>query len=126
MSADAATMEGKSEAGSRKVRLLCIDDLDGRTRAAQLVSRTIDAITNDLGGENHLSTGEQLLVRQAAMTAAMSEDLAARWLTGEQVDPAMFCTLGNAERRLLETLGLKRRPRDLSNTIDQFLNRKAS
>lgn len=126
MSADAATMEGKSEAGSRKVRLLCIDDLDGRTRAAQLVSKTIDAITNDLGGEDHLSTGEQLLVRKVAMTAAMSEDLAARWLTGEQVDPAMFCTLGNAERRLLETLGLKRRPRDLSNTIDQFLNRKAS
>lgn len=114
MSADAAEMAGRSEAGGRKVRLLCIDDLDGRTRAAQLVTRTIDAITSDLGGEANLSTGEQLLVRKVAMTAAMSDDLAARFLTGQEVDPAVYCTLSNAERRLLETLGLKRRAADVT------------
>ena len=126
MPADAAEIEAKPDAGKGKVRLLCIDDLDGRTRAAQLVSRTIADITADLGGADQLTTAEILLVRNAAMTAAMSEHLAALWLTGETVDPTAFCTLGNAQRRLLETLGLRRRARDLTPSIADFVNRKAS
>ncbi|QDM32652.1 hypothetical protein FNL55_15810 [Tardiphaga sp. vice352] len=124
MPADAAEIEAKPDGGKGKVRLLCIDDLDGRTRAAQLVSRTIDALTSDLGGAEHLSTGEQLLIRKIAITAAMSEDLAARWLMGQAIDPALFATLGNAEGRLLKTVGLKRVARDLTPSIDHYVNRK--
>lgn len=126
MLADTVGLEAKSGGDRGKVRLLCLADLDGRTRAAQLVSKMIDAITADLGGNDNLTAGEQLLVRNIALTAAMSEDLAARWLTGELIDPATFCTLGNAERRLLETLGLKRRARDVTPSLHDYVTTRRS
>jgi len=104
-----------------KVKLLSLADLDQRTRSAQLVSKTIESIFADLGGENALSVAERLIVRRAAIAGAMSEDLAARWLTGEPVDPAIFGTLVNVERRQLETVGIKRRARDVTPTLSQYL-----
>lgn len=125
MQADASTIDGRREVDRGKTRLLCLADLDGRTRAAQAVKASIDALSNDLGGNDSLSEAERLLVRKVALTAAMSEDLAARWLTGDPVDPTVFCTLSNAERRLLETLGLKRRIRDVTPSIHDYLKRSA-
>jgi len=43
----------------------------------------------------------------------MIEDLGARWLAGEPVDPATFSALSNTERRLYAAAGLRRRPRDV-------------
>ena len=43
----------------------------------------------------------------------MIEDLGARWLAGEPVDPATFSALSNTERRLYAAVGLRRRPRDV-------------
>lgn len=109
-----------------KVRLLSLNDLDGRTRSAQLVSKTIDALVADLGGGDALSAAEHLIVRRAAIAGAMSEDLAARWLTGDPVDPAIFATLANVERRQLETVGIKRRSRDVTPSLQSYLeSRKA-
>jgi hypothetical protein len=45
------------------------------------------------------------------MIGTMAEDIEARWLLGEPVDPNALCTLANAQRRLLESLGLSRRRR---------------
>jgi hypothetical protein len=109
-----------------KVRLLSLSDLDGRTRSAQLVSKTIDNLVADLGGEDNLSTAEHLIVRRAAIAGAMSEDLAARWLTGETVDPAIFATLANVERRQLETVGIKRRPRDVTQSLSRYLEERSA
>jgi hypothetical protein len=109
-----------------KVRLLSLSDLDGRTRSAQLVSKTIDSIVADLGGEENLSAAERLIVRRAAIAGAMSEDLAARWLTGDPIDPAVFATLANVERRQLESVGIKRRARDVTPSLQSYLEtRKA-
>lgn len=124
MPADTETIEPRSDADKGKTRLLCLADLDGRTRAAQAVSRVIESLTADLGGDDILSTGERLLVRKVAMAAAMSEDLAARWLSGEPVDPTTFCTLSNAERRLLETVGLKRRIRNVTPNLQSYLDQR--
>jgi hypothetical protein len=120
--ADAAAMQaGSANGAAPKAKLLTLADLDGRTRAAQGVSKTINAIATDLGGAEHLSTGEHQIIRRAALTGAMLEDMAARWLMGEPVDPALYATLSNAERRLLETVGLKRRPRDVTPSLSQYL-----
>lgn len=104
-----------------KVKLLSLGDLDQRTRSAQMVSKTIESLFEDLGGEDSLSVAERLIVRRAAIAGAMSEDLAARWLTGEPVDPAIFGTLVNVERRQLETVGIKRRARDITPSLSQYL-----
>ena len=121
---DAGELPPRREKGAgkeAKVRLLSLSDLDGRTRSAQLVSKTIDSLVADLGGEENLSTAEHLIVRRAAIAGAMSEDLAARWLTGELVDPAIFATLANVERRQLESVGIKRRPRDVTQSLGHYL-----
>lgn len=119
--ADAEAVSPRKSAEAPKTRLLTLNDLDGRTRAAQLVSRTIDEIESDLGGRDVLSTTERMVVRRGAMAGAMAEDLAARWLNGEPVDPASFATLANVERRQFETVGLKRRQRDLTPSIHKYL-----
>ncbi|CUT15796.1 hypothetical protein BF49_6876 [Bradyrhizobium sp.] len=109
-----------------KTKLLTLADLDGRTRAAQAVSKTISALVSDLGGNDHLSTGEHEIVKSAAMTGAMLENMAARWLTGEPIDPGQYATLSNAQRRLLETVGLRRRSRDVTPSLSQYLASKAA
>lgn len=114
-------MQGRCEADTPgKTRLLTLDDLDRRTRAAQMVSQSIDAFEGDLGGD--LSTAEKAIVRRAAIAGAMCESLAAAWLTGDSsVDPASFATLANLERRQLETVGIKRRARDVTPSLNEYL-----
>jgi hypothetical protein len=107
-----------------KTKLLTLADLDGRTRAAQVVKQTISAIVADLGGDEHLSTGEHEIVKSAAVTGAMCESLAARWLLGEPIDPGQYATLSNAQRRLLETVGLKRVSREIVPSLASYLEAK--
>jgi hypothetical protein len=56
----------------------------------------------------------------------MVEDMAARWLAGEPIDPAVFATLTNSERRLYETCGLRRTPRDVTPSLREYLQDKAA
>lgn len=130
MAADADVIEAESEQGApskggSKVRLLSLGDLDGRTSAARLVRDLIGSIESDLGGRDHLATAERQIVKRAALTGAMLEDLAVRWLSGEPVDPGLYATLANSERRLLETVGLRRRARD-AGTLTEYINKRGA
>src|SRR5215813_6069539 len=93
-----------------KVRLTSLADLDRRTNAYKKTAELIDAVEADCGGPDMLSTAERSIIRHAALTGAMIEDLGARWLAGEPVDPATFSALTNTERRLYAAVGLRRRP----------------
>jgi hypothetical protein len=104
-----------------KVRLLCLSDLDKRTVAYRRTELLINRIENDLGGTNQLSEAVRQIIRRAAISAAMAEDLATRWLGGETVDPATYATLCNNERRLYEAIGLQRVPREIVPTVDRYL-----
>jgi hypothetical protein len=86
-----------------KAKLATLDQLDGRTIAARRARDTITAIEGDLGGAENLTTAMRQIIESAAVTSAMVADLGSRWLAGEQIDLALFCTLGNAQRRLFET-----------------------
>ena len=65
---------------------------------------TIAAIEADQGGRDQMTTATQKIAETAAVTTALVNDMAAKWLSGEEIDPALFCTLANAQRRLFETL----------------------
>jgi hypothetical protein len=112
--------------GGSKARLLSLADIDRRTRAYQRTAELIASVESDLGGSERLSTGERQIVQRAAVTGALIEDLEARWLSGEGIDPATYCTLSNAQRRLFETVGLKRQPRDVSGDIESWAAQKAA
>jgi hypothetical protein len=44
----------------------------------------------------------------------MAIDAETRWLAGQPIDVALYCTVTNAQSRLLQAVGLKRRPRDVT------------
>lgn len=88
--------------GNGKLRLMTIDDLDGRTLAARRAHQLVGAIEDDLGGD--LTTSQRQLAQHAAILGAMVEDLATRWLQGEKIDQTMYATLINSQRRVLAAL----------------------
>jgi hypothetical protein len=103
-----------------KVRFLTLADLDKRTTAAKRARNLIQKVHGDLGGIEHLAAGEQQVVQRAVLLGVMAEDIESRWLMGEAVDPTVLATIANAQRRLFETVGLKRVSRDITPTLEQI------
>jgi hypothetical protein len=118
--ADATAMDRRNGADG-KVRLITLADLDGRTAAARRARDLVAGIEADLGGGNHLSVAERQLVQRAAVLGAIIESQEAAWLSGQQVDVAEHLAAINAQRRVLATIGLERRARDVTPSLDRYL-----
>jgi hypothetical protein len=80
--------------------------LDRRTTAYKETRRLIDELENELGP---LSIAERQLVQRAAVLGAVLTDAESRWIEGQPIDATAYCTIVNAQRRVLETIGLRRR-----------------
>ena len=107
-------LDAKNITAAGKLRLLTLDHLDGRTAAAKRARDLVDAIEADLGGADRLSEGERQLVQRAALLGALLADVKFRWVGGEPIDTTAYCTVINAQRRVLETIGLHRRALDVT------------
>jgi hypothetical protein len=57
--------------------------------------------------------------------ARVAPGVEANYLKGRRIDPALFCTLLNAQRRVFEAIGLRRRPRDVTPDLQTYLAQKA-
>jgi hypothetical protein len=106
------------------VRLLTLGHLDGRTAAARRARELIEAIQTDLGGGDRLSEGERQLVQRAAVLGAYIESCEVKWLGGEVVDLADYLAAINAQRRVLATIGLERRARDVTPDLKTYIAEK--
>jgi hypothetical protein len=90
---------------------------DGRSMTARRFKDLVEFICVDLGGADRLSEGERQLVRRAAALSAECERQEAMWARGEaEFDISAYSMLTNAVRRVFETIGLKRVPRDVTST----------
>jgi hypothetical protein len=69
----------------------------------------------------NLATGERQIIQRAALLGTLAENLETRWLDGQPIDPGTLCAIGNAQRRLLEAVGLKRVPRDVTPSVASYL-----
>lgn len=78
-------------------------------------------LENDLGGADRLTAAQRAIVRRAAVATAMLEDMEANWLSGRPLDVQTYCTLQNAQRRALTTLGLERKPRDVTPDLNRYI-----
>jgi len=58
------------------------------------------------------TTGE--LAQRAALLSAMLEDYEAQWVASQDIVLADYALLVNAQRRVLRTIGLERRPLDVT------------
>jgi hypothetical protein len=114
---------GDAARKGRKTRLLTLADIDGRTSAYKETRRLIDEmIESDLGGSAALSTGEKQLVQRAAVLGAVLTDIESRWIEGQPIDATVYCTVVNAQRRVLETIGLRRRAKQVMS-VDDYVAR---
>ena len=110
-----------------KMRLLTLDHIDGRTAAAKRARDLMESIEQDLGGADRLSEGSRQLVQRAAVLGTFIESCEASWLSGETVELADYLAAINSQRRVLQTIGLERRARDVNElTLSEYLSRAHS
>jgi hypothetical protein len=104
--------------------------VDERTAWCRRLRDLIQAHTADLGGDDNLTEAERQLVRRASVLCVQLEFMEVSWAKhGGQAGPKSLhnyqrCT--NTLRRTLEALGLKRRPRDITPSLDSYVRRRRS
>jgi hypothetical protein len=86
----------------------------------------IELHTSDLGGWDAVSEGEKSLLRRVATLTVELERMEAKFSVAEHSprdsDLQTYQRLTNTLRRALETVGIHRRPRDVTPpTLDAFL-----
>jgi hypothetical protein len=92
-------------------------------RARELVS----SLQADLGGSDHLSEGTRQLVRRAAVLGVFIENSEAAWLAGHEVALGDYLSAVNSQRRVLTTIGLERRQRDVTTpTLEEIADEIAA
>ena len=112
--ADPVVLPRQARTRQGRARLLTLDHLDQRTAAAKAARNLVTHLTSDLGGDDQLSAGERELVKRAALCGAIVADFEARWVAGQPVELNEYLAAVNVQRRVLATLGLQRRPRDVT------------
>lgn len=98
--------------------------IDGRTILARRFRELMESFFSDLGGEDSLSEAERQLVRRA-VTLSVNAELAETYLAGQDFasfDADQYCTTVNVLRRVLTTLGLKRRARDVTPELKHYID----
>jgi hypothetical protein len=75
----------------------------------------------DLGGADLLSEAQFSLIRRAAAIECELERLDARLSLGDPVDMDSYARVAGHLRRMFETLGLERKPRDVTPSLDDLL-----
>lgn len=99
---------------------------DNGSPSARRLRDLIAMHTADLGGADNCTTAELVLVRRAAQLSLQLELLEEQFAcrpAGEaptkKLEAYQRCT--NCLRRVLETLGLQRRARDVTPSLDEYL-----
>jgi hypothetical protein len=95
------------------------DDL--RLVPARRFRTLVVRMIGDLGGSENLSAGKQQLIRRCAMISVQCELMEQQAIAGAPFDAVAYGTLTGHLNRTLSTLGLKRRPRDVTPTLNEYL-----
>jgi hypothetical protein len=98
---------------------------DGRSPWSRRYYDLIAAHVADMGGRSNLSEAQLALIKRAATLEVELEQMEGKLSLGETIDLDVFGRATGNLRRVWDSLGLKREPRDV-NTIEndqQRLNR---
>jgi hypothetical protein len=96
--------------------------IDGRSGVARRYRDIADAIVIDQGGLEGCSESRLQLIRRFAAAAVLAEQMEARLANGEHIDIAQHATLSSTLVRLASRLGIDRRSRDITPSLDEYLN----
>ena len=81
----------------------------------------VSGLESDLGGGDRLTVAERQLVQRAAVLGAIIEHHETLWLDGQVINVNEHLASINAQRRVLEAVGLERRARDVTPDLDTYL-----
>jgi hypothetical protein len=98
--------------------------VDGRSPWVRRCKDVINAHIADLGGLDNCSAAEHSIVRRAAVLTTELEVLEVRFAKAGEADAddlETYQRCANSLRRLLEAIGLQRRPRNLNPKLDDLL-----
>jgi hypothetical protein len=101
-----------------------LPNVDGRTLWVRRFKDVRALHLSDLGGEENTSAAEQSLVRRAAALTVVLEMIECRLANEGELPPTVMDTYMrgmNTLRRVLETLGLQRRPRDVTPSVEEYV-----
>ena len=121
-------MDGKSEPETTRSALTSLPILgliDGRTRPALAFKTAVGDFVSDLGGDAAVSRAELELIRRAAGLSVLAAQIEAEIVNGDEVAIDRYTATINAQRRVLVTLGLKRRARDVTPDPLEYAARSA-
>jgi hypothetical protein len=107
-------------------KLFAPETTDGRRHGAIRYRDILEQIQADLGGPDGLSEAQRQLARRAATMCAQAEIMEAQAVAGRGFDIHCFATTANCLRRLFETIGLERRPRDITPSLQGYLAGKGT
>jgi hypothetical protein len=99
--------------------------IDGRSPWVRRCKDVIAAHLSDLGGVDNTSTAERSLIRRAAVLTTELEMLEARFAAAGQAsseDLDLYQRTAGNLRRLLEAIGLQRRPRNVTPSVSEYLS----
>jgi hypothetical protein len=83
----------------------------------------------DLGGPSNTSAGEQAILKRTVTLIVECERMEEKFAIAGGAEPdelELFQRCANTSRRLLQTLGLERRARDITPNLQEYLRGKAT
>lgn len=102
-------------------QLLLREELDKRLAARQYMDRLAADIQRDLGGKDQLSTVELSLVEAFVASTVTMSAMSAKLALGETIDFSVLSSTIGAMVRVASRLGLQKRSRDVTPSLDEYL-----
>jgi hypothetical protein len=102
---------------------ILIPGVDGRSPWIRRCKDVIASHISDLGGIDNCSAAERSIVRRASVMTVELERLEAKFAKAGEADANeldQYARVAANLRRLLEAVGLQRRPRDISPTLSEI------
>src|ERR1700694_825208 len=96
-----------------------LDNVDGRSAIARRYRDVLNELISDLGGDP--SGAQSAIARRAAALCVVCEQAEAEMVAGGVLDLGEFTTAANSLRRLLADLGLERRAKDITPSLEKYL-----
>lgn len=114
--AEAAKQCGRSRVTNALLRgsIAWLDHVDKRGPVARRFKDLVALVTADLGGPTELSEGQRQIIRRIASLSVWCESKEAVMADGDEIDIAEFGRTANSLRRLCESIGLRRKARDIT------------
>jgi hypothetical protein len=98
---------------------------DGRSASYRRFKDVLDQILADIGGAEHLSEGQRQLCRRAATLSIGAEAMECDAVGNKPFAVDLYGQLTDRLGRCLQRLGLERKARDVTPTLQSYLAAKS-